>query len=181
WIPPSTDTHAARSGPDTGCEHGPHEERHAAQWHGEQEHHGAAVHGEDLVVAVCAQKPARGTGQLQAHQQRQHPAQHEECDGSHSIAARDRLVIRTRQPASSRPPNPAARPGGIGVARRAAGDRMRRDSSLLPPATHRPWPPPRRPWVMTQTWERLLFAHWPLPVEALGPLVPSDLTLETFH
>jgi uncharacterized protein YqjF (DUF2071 family) len=34
---------------------------------------------------------------------------------------------------------------------------------------------------MTQTWEQLLFAHWPLPVEALRPLVPSDLALETFH
>ena len=33
---------------------------------------------------------------------------------------------------------------------------------------------------MTQTWERLLFAHWPLPIEVLRPLVPSSLTLETF-
>jgi uncharacterized protein YqjF (DUF2071 family) len=34
---------------------------------------------------------------------------------------------------------------------------------------------------MMQTWQRLLFAHWPLPVEALRPLVPADLTLETFN
>jgi uncharacterized protein YqjF (DUF2071 family) len=34
---------------------------------------------------------------------------------------------------------------------------------------------------MTQTWERLLFAHWPLPIEVLRPLVPSSLTLETFE
>ena len=51
---------------------------------------------------------------------------------------------------------------------------------VLPPAAHRPWPLPRHPWVMTQTWERLLFAHWPLPAETLRPLVPSSLTLETF-
>ena len=58
---------------------------------------------------------------------------------------------------------------------------MRHDPSVLPPASHRPWLPPRRPWVMTQTWERLLFAHWPVPVDALRPLVPMDLALETFH
>jgi uncharacterized protein len=51
----------------------------------------------------------------------------------------------------------------------------------LPSAAHRPWPPPRGPWVMTQTWDRLLFAHWPLPVDVLRPLVPSSLTLETFE
>ena len=24
---------------------------------------------------------------------------------------------------------------------------------------HRPWPLPRRPWLMRQQWNRLLFAH----------------------
>ncbi len=58
---------------------------------------------------------------------------------------------------------------------------MQHDAFALSSATHRPWPLPRRRWVMRQTWERLLFAHWPLPVEALAPMVPTDLTLETFH
>jgi hypothetical protein len=33
---------------------------------------------------------------------------------------------------------------------------------------------------MAQTWERLLFAHWPLPEQSLRPLVPVGLTLQTF-
>ena len=33
---------------------------------------------------------------------------------------------------------------------------------------------------MKQTWHDLLFAHWPLPAEILRPLVPSQLTLDTF-
>jgi uncharacterized protein YqjF (DUF2071 family) len=50
----------------------------------------------------------------------------------------------------------------------------------LPPAAHRPWPLPRRPWIMAQTWKRLLFAHWPLPERILRPLVPEALVLQTF-
>lgn len=45
---------------------------------------------------------------------------------------------------------------------------------------HRPWKLPTGPWVMAQDWEDLLFAHWPVPVEALRALVPSRLELETF-
>ncbi len=45
---------------------------------------------------------------------------------------------------------------------------------------HRPWPLPSRPWVMTQRWHDLLFAHWPLPPDTLYPHVPSTLTLDTF-
>ncbi len=50
---------------------------------------------------------------------------------------------------------------------------------MLPPADHRPWPPPDRPWVMTQTWHDLLFAHWPIPVAALRDAVPPALTVDT--
>lgn len=46
---------------------------------------------------------------------------------------------------------------------------------------HRPWPKPRMPWVMFQSWQRLLFAHWPLPASVLRPLVPSQLTLEEYE
>ena len=45
---------------------------------------------------------------------------------------------------------------------------------------HRPWPLPRGPWSMAQTWHDLLFAHWPVPFEALHPLVPSQLPLDVF-
>lgn len=33
---------------------------------------------------------------------------------------------------------------------------------------------------MAQTWNTLLFAHWPVPSETLRPLIPSALTLEQF-
>ncbi len=49
---------------------------------------------------------------------------------------------------------------------------------LLEDVAHRPWPAPRRSWVMRQTWHDLLFAHWPLPPEALRPLVPPQLELD---
>ncbi|HEX2441966.1 MAG TPA: DUF2071 domain-containing protein [Methylomirabilota bacterium] len=42
-------------------------------------------------------------------------------------------------------------------------------------------PPRSGPWIMVQRWERLLFAHWPLAAERLGPLLPRGLTLETFE
>ena len=45
---------------------------------------------------------------------------------------------------------------------------------------HRPWPLPRGPWVMAQAWHDLLFAHWPLPAQALRPLIPSSLRLDTW-
>jgi uncharacterized protein len=37
-----------------------------------------------------------------------------------------------------------------------------------------------RPWVMRMRWVDLLFAHWPVPVDALRPLVPSGLEIDTF-
>lgn len=33
---------------------------------------------------------------------------------------------------------------------------------------------------MKQTWHDLLFAHWPVPAAAVQPLVPQELTLDTF-
>jgi len=55
-----------------------------------------------------------------------------------------------------------------------------RQSGSLTEAGHRPWPLPRRPWLMGQTWQQLLFAHWPLRPEQLRPHVPESLRLETF-
>lgn len=45
---------------------------------------------------------------------------------------------------------------------------------------HRPWPLPSTPWVLFQSWRRLLFAHWPVPPDRVRPLVPSPLTVEEF-
>jgi uncharacterized protein len=51
---------------------------------------------------------------------------------------------------------------------------------LLETVAHRPWPLPTGAWVMKQTWHDLLFAHWPLPVAAIRPLVPRELSLDTY-
>lgn len=45
---------------------------------------------------------------------------------------------------------------------------------------HRPWPLPSGPWIMQQTWNDLLFAHWAVPQEQLRALVPRELPLDTF-
>ena len=46
--------------------------------------------------------------------------------------------------------------------------------------SHRPWPLPDSPWIMTQSWHDLLFAHWPVAVDALRELLPPGLELELF-
>jgi uncharacterized protein len=51
---------------------------------------------------------------------------------------------------------------------------------VLAETGHRPWPLPDGPWLMAQTWEHLLFAHWPVPTEALRPLIPEPLGVDTF-
>ena len=48
----------------------------------------------------------------------------------------------------------------------------------LAETTHRPWPPPARPWLMGQTWYSLLFAHWAVRPEALRALIPQPLELD---
>src|SRR5690606_26883882 len=53
--------------------------------------------------------------------------------------------------------------------------------ALLAQTAHREqWALPTRPWVMAQTWEHLLFAHWPISVDALRSLIPPDLSIDTF-
>lgn len=37
-----------------------------------------------------------------------------------------------------------------------------------------------RPWVMRMRWRDLLFAHWQIEVEAIRPLVPPSLDIDTF-
>jgi uncharacterized protein len=40
---------------------------------------------------------------------------------------------------------------------------------------HRPYPLPKRPWVMGQTWEDLLFAHWRVDPDALREVMPPQV------
>ena len=41
------------------------------------------------------------------------------------------------------------------------------NSAILDEVSHRPWPMPRGPWLMTQTWNDLLFAHWRVDISQL--------------
>lgn len=45
---------------------------------------------------------------------------------------------------------------------------------------HRPWPVPATGWTWRQQWKDLLFAHYPVPVSQLRPLVPPELTIQEF-
>jgi uncharacterized protein len=53
--------------------------------------------------------------------------------------------------------------------------------SSLTETNHRPYPLPRGSWVMEQSWHDLLFAHWPIAVEALRGGVPAQLPIDTFN
>ncbi len=53
-------------------------------------------------------------------------------------------------------------------------------SSILKRVDHRPWPLPNASWVMAMRWSDLLFAHWPVPVDRLRPLIPAELEVESF-
>jgi uncharacterized protein YqjF (DUF2071 family) len=48
----------------------------------------------------------------------------------------------------------------------------------LDDTAHRPWELPDRPWVMGQTWDRLLFAHWAVDPQRLERVVPPQLPLD---
>lgn len=54
-------------------------------------------------------------------------------------------------------------------------------TEILHTQQHRPYPLPRGPWIMHQIWHELLFAHWPIPLTVLRPLLPSCLELDTFE
>ena len=51
---------------------------------------------------------------------------------------------------------------------------------ILTNTAHRPWPYPSQRWLMTQSWNKLLFAHWPLSPDVLRPLIPTELQIDTF-
>jgi len=52
---------------------------------------------------------------------------------------------------------------------------------MLHDTSHRPWPPPERPWALAMRWHDLLFMHWPIPPEQLRAAVPPSLALDTFE
>jgi len=55
------------------------------------------------------------------------------------------------------------------------------DYSFLGETAHRPWPLPHEPWVMTQSWHDLLFAHWPVDTALLRQKVPRRFTLHLYN
>lgn len=59
---------------------------------------------------------------------------------------------------------------------------MERDfnAAILNVTAHRPWDMPQRPWVMTQTWHDLLFAHWPMPPRSVERELPAGVELDLF-
>lgn len=44
---------------------------------------------------------------------------------------------------------------------------------------HRPWPAPKRAWLITMCWRDLLFAHWPIKPNQIRPLIPPAFELDT--
>ena len=52
---------------------------------------------------------------------------------------------------------------------------------ILKEVAHRPWPVPDEPWIMTQTWNDLLFAHWPVDAQMLRKAVPPGLELDLYE
>ncbi len=55
------------------------------------------------------------------------------------------------------------------------------DYRILDITSHRPWPMPDRPWMMTQTWHDLLFAHWSVDPTVLRKWVPMGLEIDLFE
>jgi uncharacterized protein YqjF (DUF2071 family) len=67
---------------------------------------------------------------------------------------------------------------------RGTGDGLaavRRQRASLQRTGHRPFPLPRGPWVMGQSWIDLLFAHWTVPEATLRAAVPAGITIDTFQ
>jgi uncharacterized protein len=51
-----------------------------------------------------------------------------------------------------------------------------RQAAVVAEVEHRPWPLPDGSWIMAQSWDHLLFAHWPVGELA----VPAGLELDRF-
>ena len=53
-------------------------------------------------------------------------------------------------------------------------------SKIINATSHRPWPLPQSPWLIWQSWQKLLFAHWRFDYDQVRPLIPEQLELESF-
>ena len=54
------------------------------------------------------------------------------------------------------------------------------DRSIVTRTAHRPWPMPQTPWLMTQTWRWLLFAHWRVDATQLRRMIAALFELDLF-
>lgn len=54
------------------------------------------------------------------------------------------------------------------------------DRSIVERTAHRPWPMPSAPWLMTQSWNDLLFAHWRVDASQMRQAVPDVFDLDLF-
>ena len=52
---------------------------------------------------------------------------------------------------------------------------------LLSAVSHREYPIATGPWVMSQVWLELLFAHWPIQPDVLRSLIPPMFEIDTFE
>jgi len=53
--------------------------------------------------------------------------------------------------------------------------------ATLEKTSHRPWPLPSGRWAMTQRWNDLLFAHWPMRISDIEALLPEGLEADVFQ
>ncbi|GAC1398595.1 MAG: DUF2071 domain-containing protein [Ktedonobacteraceae bacterium] len=54
-------------------------------------------------------------------------------------------------------------------------------TEILHAVSHREYPISTGPWVMSQLWLELLFAHWPIKPDPIRLLIPSAFTIDTFE
>ncbi len=47
--------------------------------------------------------------------------------------------------------------------------------------SYRPRPLPSGRWALTQRWNDVLFAHWPVPAARVAALIPAGLQVDTFQ
>lgn len=54
-------------------------------------------------------------------------------------------------------------------------------SSILSQVQHRPFPVPSQKWTYYQEWRDAIFIHWKIPFETLRPLIPKELTPDSYN
>lgn len=53
-------------------------------------------------------------------------------------------------------------------------------ADILKSTAHRSYPPPSTPWIMTQCWDELLFAHWRVSKHHMASLIPQEFEVDTY-